>query len=191
VPTPPRAAEPVNAPTAYFITFACYGAHLHGDDKGSIDRFHNVYGSRFVDADPHRRGFELRRMKSPAQFLDHSRRTTVLDAVKQHAAYRGWTLHAVHVRSTHVHIVIQAPLPPEKVLIELKAYASRALNESENTWPRRWAHHGSTRYLWNTDQVETAMDYVVRQQGQPMALYINPSHWLAKAAPRLRCPERK
>ena len=69
-------------------------------------------------------------------------------------------------------------------LIELKAYASRALNESENASPRRWAHHGSTKYLWNTDQLETALHYVIRQQGEPMALYVNPNHWLAKTAPR-------
>jgi len=28
----------------YFITFACYGAHLHGDESGSVDRNHLVPG---------------------------------------------------------------------------------------------------------------------------------------------------
>ena len=29
----------------YFITSACYGAHLHGDESGSVDRHHNVPGA--------------------------------------------------------------------------------------------------------------------------------------------------
>src|SRR5690348_14625961 len=38
----------------YFITFACYGGHLHGDESGSVDRRHNVFGSRSLETDPQR-----------------------------------------------------------------------------------------------------------------------------------------
>jgi hypothetical protein len=30
-------------PLGYLITFRCYGTWLHGDERGSIDRFHNRY----------------------------------------------------------------------------------------------------------------------------------------------------
>jgi len=33
----------------YFITFSCYGTHLYGDESGSVDRQHNVPGSRLMD----------------------------------------------------------------------------------------------------------------------------------------------
>ena len=33
---------------AYFITFRCYGTWLHGDERGSVDRFHNIYGMPFI-----------------------------------------------------------------------------------------------------------------------------------------------
>jgi hypothetical protein len=36
---------------------------------------------------------------------------------------------------------------------------------------RRWARHGSTRYLWTSESVSAAMDYVVRQQGDAMAVF--------------------
>ena len=46
-------------------------------------------------------------------------------------------------------------------MVQLKAYASRALNLSG--WQRRkhWGHHGSTRYLWEPRQVDAAVGYVV------------------------------
>lgn len=36
----------------YLITFACYGAHLHGHETGSVDRHHNRYGSPGVARGP-------------------------------------------------------------------------------------------------------------------------------------------
>jgi hypothetical protein len=30
-----------NLPLAYLITFRCYGTWLHGDERGSVDRFRN------------------------------------------------------------------------------------------------------------------------------------------------------
>jgi hypothetical protein len=36
----------------YFITFACYGCHLHGDESGSVDQRHNLPGSGELEADP-------------------------------------------------------------------------------------------------------------------------------------------
>jgi hypothetical protein len=38
----------------YFITSACYGAHLHSDDAGSVDRRHNVPGTRLAEANSER-----------------------------------------------------------------------------------------------------------------------------------------
>ena len=32
-----------DTPLAYFISFRTYGTWLHGDERGSIDRFHNRY----------------------------------------------------------------------------------------------------------------------------------------------------
>ncbi|MDQ2947851.1 MAG: hypothetical protein M3Y27_18285 [Acidobacteriota bacterium] len=55
----------------------------------------------------------------------------------------------------------------------LKAYSSRALNAHPLDSPdrRRWARHDSTRYLWTADAVRDAMQYVVREQGESMAVF--------------------
>jgi hypothetical protein len=45
-------------------------------------------------------------------------------------------------------------------MTEFKAYASRALNQSEGASRRRRADHGSTRYLWDIQQLDDAVNYV-------------------------------
>ena len=56
---------------------------------------------------------------------------------------------------------------------DLKAYASRNLNEAgfDGKDRKRWVRHGSTRYKWNEKDVEDAIDYVVRQQGEPLEYF--------------------
>jgi REP element-mobilizing transposase RayT len=79
-------------------------------------------------------------------------------------------LLAAHVRPSHVHVVVEADRTPELVMNALKAYASRALNESgmDQQDRRRWARHGSTLYLWTPTEIATAVHYVLRKQGEPM-----------------------
>ena len=42
-------------PLAYLITFACYGARLHGDESGSVDRHHNLPGTPYLPPDSNAR----------------------------------------------------------------------------------------------------------------------------------------
>ena len=158
----------------YFVTFACYGAHLHGAESGSVDRRHNLFGARVLEADPDRVAAERRRMTRPAYELGKDSRTVVLKTLKKVCLHRGWNLLAAHVRSNHVHVIVEAAVPPEKVMNDFKAYASRALNllEGEEGGRRRWARHGSTRWLWKDQDVRDAIRYVVEEQGNPMAIFL-------------------
>jgi hypothetical protein len=72
-----------------------------------------------------------------------------------------------------VHVVIDADQRAEQVMNALKAYASRALNQNGFERPdrRRWARHGSTRYLWTRDAVSAAVHCVVCEQGDPMTVF--------------------
>jgi REP element-mobilizing transposase RayT len=162
-------------PLAYFITFVCYGTWLHGDERGSVDLGHNVPGTPYLPADVERLKAEQELMDQPPYELDHRRREVVLKTVQEVCAHRGWSLLAAHVRSNHVHIVAQAVAKPEKVMNDFKAYASRRLNEAglDDRDRKRWARHGSTRYLWKPEHVEAAIHYVVHEQGEPMAVFEN------------------
>jgi REP element-mobilizing transposase RayT len=157
----------------YLITFACYGCHLHGQESGSVDRQHNVPGTRLMEADPLRVSLERQRMEQPPYFMDRERRDVVLASLAQRCSERGWKLLAAHARTNHVHLVVETELRPERVMNDLKSYASRSLNQAGLDEPtrKRWARHGSTRWLWKSKNVSAAIRYVIEGQGEQMALF--------------------
>ena len=108
--------------------------------------------------------------------MDAIRRKIVLGAVREVCDYREWLLLAVHVRSTHVHVILQATThSPEQVMTTFKSYASRALNSAgvDRTGRKRWVRHGSTRYINTQEDLLDAMKYVKDEQGEPMAFWVN------------------
>lgn len=157
----------------YFITFACYGGHLHGDESGSVDREHNLTGSRFVEADRERVFQEQQRMVQAPYLLDRESREVVLHAIREVCLHRGWSLLAAHVRTNHVHVVVEGEPKPEKIMNDFKTYASRSLNRMGRDGPerKRWARHGSTKWLWTDQDVRDAIRYVVEEQGEDMAVF--------------------
>ena len=100
-------------------------------------------------------------------------RQAVLAAIQEACNHRAWTLLAAHVRTTHVHVVVEADRDAEFVMGALKSYASRALNRLApgGVWRRRWDRHGSARRLWTNWEVLAAIHYVVREQGEPMTVF--------------------
>ena len=155
----------------YLITFSCYGAHLHGDEKGSVDRKHHRFGSPSLDVDPVWTNRERQSLQDAPYLLDDdARRAIVLNALQRVCEHRKSTLLAAHVRTTHVHVVVESGEEPEKIMIAFKAYASRDLNLVESR-EKRWTRHGSTRWLLSDEQVQRAIGYVVDEQGSPMAVY--------------------
>jgi len=112
-------------------------------------------------------------MHQPPYTLDQEARSAVLEALREVCLHRGWGLLAAHVRTNHVHAILEAEVQPERVMNALKSYASRALNRQrcDGMVRRRWAHHGSTRWLWKDQDVREAIQYVVHEQGEPMAVF--------------------
>jgi REP element-mobilizing transposase RayT len=104
---------------------------------------------------------------------DEPRRPAVLASMIERCVDRTWILLAAHVRTNHVHIVVEAEAPPERVMNDLKSFASRRLNELRfyEVDRKRWARHGSTRWLWKRDAVLAAIEYVIDKQGIRMAAY--------------------
>jgi REP element-mobilizing transposase RayT len=109
-------------------------------------------------------------MINGAYLLDSERRAVGLRAIVEVCRHRGWILLAAHVRTAHLHVVVNAEIGPERILNALKSYSSRALN-LDSLVDRQWARHGSTRYLWTSDQINNAVRYVISKQGEPMAIY--------------------
>jgi len=160
-------------PPAYFITISTYGTWLPGDSRGSVDRKSSFFGTDSRPARPALEQASRDAMKSTPVTFNQDARRVVLGSFIEVAEFRGWRLWAAHVRTEHVHIVIEAAADEDKVLRDLKARATRLLREAELVSPDQpvWVHHGSTRKLWKAEDVEAAVIYTLEEQGTPMAWY--------------------
>ena len=163
-------------PLAYFITFTTYGTWLHGRETGSVDREHNAPGTPVLPPDAAREASARAAMRQACYILDEPRRNVVLRTLVEVCRHRQWTPWAVHVRTNHVHVVVTAPVPPEKVMSDFKAWASRRLRESFDESPDRdrWTQHGSTRYLNDSASMSAAIRYTLDEQGDRMSAYESP-----------------
>lgn len=161
-------------PLAYFLTFTTYGSWLHGRTPGSVDRDHNIPGTPFLPANPALEAARRASMRQEPYLLDEPRRGIVLHTLIEVSSHRKWKLWAAHVRSNHAHVVATARDKPEKVMNDLKAWASRRLREAfaESADRDRWTQHGSTRWLNDESSFLRAVKYVIDEQGEQMAVYL-------------------
>ena len=158
-------------PLAYLITFRSYGTWLHGDERGSINRFRNHYKSRRLP--PERTWLQVNRdrMKAEMVLLSAQQRHWVEEALKETCEFRKWNLLASNVRTNHAHTVVSiGTKKPEIALNAFKANATRKMREN-GCWTSEsspWADKGSKRYLWNEASVARAIEYVLFGQGDDL-----------------------
>ena len=110
-----------DVPLAYLITFSCYGTWLCGDERGSVDRHHNLRGTAILAADSNRVRGDRKRMTQPAYELEDVCRDVVLKAIREVCEHRQWPLLALHVRTKHVHSVVASSEHPERVMNDLSS----------------------------------------------------------------------
>src|SRR5262249_127113 len=159
----PRA---LNVPMTYLVTFSCYASRLHGDPRGSVDRNHNQVGGPMRGESRPLLRYEQDHLTHRPYLMDESRRQVVLAPMIDTCAFRGWQLFAVHVRENHVHVVLDAESPFDRIAVDLKAYASRALNRAgiDDCGIKRWSRKASVRTLRTPEARELAIRYVAEKQ---------------------------
>lgn len=161
-----RRAVDDGVPLAYLITFRSYGTWLHGDPRGSVDRFHNQYRTPVFPPNAARLGQTEIRLKRRPVVLTVEQRRSVERAIQETSEIRKWLLRALNVRTNHVHAVVSAEARPELVLNALKANSTRQLRQ-DCCWEdscRPWSDGGNKRYVWTELGLQRAIDYVVNGQ---------------------------
>ena len=157
------------APLAYLITWTTYGTWLPGDKRGWVES--GKTGIRSPDAS--RRQQAVEKLNSEPVFLGSDERQLGEETIEKHCEIRKWELHALNVRTNHVHLVITAPVVPEKVMSQLKAWCSRRLNENlqptrigikDNCSQKWWTNHGSTKWINDESYMRNAIRYVLEGQ---------------------------
>lgn len=163
--------ERTDTPLPYFISFRSYGTWLHGDKRGSIDRFHNRYRSPYLPRNDSRWDYNKNQLKTKPLILKPTHRKAIKRAIRETCSIRKRSLYALNARSNHIHVVVAASnKKPELVLGAFKANATRQLREN-GLWPHPfspWADKGSKRKLWNEQSVTRAIDYVLYGQGDEL-----------------------
>jgi REP element-mobilizing transposase RayT len=159
-----------HTPLAYIISFRSFGTWLHGDRRGSVDRFHNVYGSPRLGPEHTREIYERSIMTRPPVRLNAKQRAAAERGIRETCKFRKWTLWALNVRTNHVHVVVTANCSSKQARAALKANATRAMRESKcwNGNKSPWARRGSRRKLFTEKQLNAAIDYVLYDQGEPL-----------------------
>jgi REP element-mobilizing transposase RayT len=160
-----------DTPLAHFISFRCYGTWLHGDERGSINRNNNVYQTPFIPSNQGWKTHNTSKLKSAPETLNSDQRRIVETAIREVCEHKKWTLHAINVRTNHIHtVVFVAADSSTSALNAFKAYSTRHLRNN-GLWPHShspWSNKGSRRHLWNEASLLRAIDYVVNGQGGPL-----------------------
>ena len=157
----------MSEPIAYLLTWTCYGTWVHGDERGSVDTEHNAPDSPFLSPNPRRHATRKQQMRFSPCRLDPEARRTVSVLIVDHCKARGWTLHAVSVRTNHAHAVVSCDVTPQTAMSQLKAWATRRLRERglHDAGAPVWTEGGSRRYIWTREGLRHAVEYVMEYQG--------------------------
>ena len=116
-------------------------------------------------------------MSEKAVLLSIEQRAAIENVIRLHAAHRGWDLHAVSVRSNHVHIVLTV-IPKvgnrtfrwadgvKRVRDELKANATRVLRQCDEPLEnaRVWTKGGDIQFINSDEALHNVVTYVLEAQ---------------------------
>ncbi len=160
--------ESFDEPLAFFITFRTYGTWLHGDPRGSVDRFHNRYGIPKLPPNKMRQQYETGLLKRKPVLLTVKQREAAADGIREICKKRNWCLWVVNVRTNHAHAVVTASCDSKKVRAALKASATKVMRE-RRCWcgsQSPWADKGSRIRLNTRKHLIAAIVYVQYDQGK-------------------------
>ena len=157
-------------PLAYLITIRTYGTWLHGDDRFSVDSRpgKNKYGQPKTPPSKNLESGMKALAKQEPFILDKTQRIAVDLSIRETSQIRGYVVHALNVRTNHLHAVVLARSKPEPIIRGFKSHATRKLRDCYLVGKdeRVWSRGGSRRYLWKQRYVDKAIDYVLYGQGK-------------------------
>lgn len=105
-------------------------------------------------------------MTEDAVLLTGTHRQRIETVCHEHTKIRGWTLHAVSARSTHVHIAVTANAEPKKVRDQFKANATRVLRQEPDPIRNEqvWTRGGDIEFIYDEEALERVVQYIVEAQ---------------------------
>jgi REP element-mobilizing transposase RayT len=155
---------------AYHIVWTTYGTWLPGDARGWVQS--GKWGIQPPDLEREQQARAM--MAGEMVVLSQEQRDAVEQAIRENCRIRGWTLHAVNVRSNHIHVVVTSDRDGDATRDQLKSSASRCLSDLAGlTVPvarkagrkRWWTEGGDAEKICDERYLENAIRYVLELQG--------------------------
>jgi len=155
-----------DSPLAYHITFGTYGARLHGDPRGTVDRRQNAHGQHIVECSEGRERLEAGQLRRPPVLLTTEQRASAQEALVDVCLRGGWELIQVACRSDHVHVLLSSDRDPKAIRRWLKRWLGEAMSAR---WPLPygqswWAKGGSTKWVWDEAYLRSVDEYLRSQR---------------------------
>ena len=157
----------------WLLTNTTYGTWLPGDGRRSVLRSRGQ--SQLINAEPRLARHARSLQKHPTVLLNVAHAEVLLRQFQETAQTRHWRLLAVAILANHFHLVVAVDDDPDprKMLVDFKAYGSRALHRNFScpeggTW---WTKGGSKRRLAGDGAVAGAVNYVLHKQKHPLLVW--------------------
>ena len=174
------------APIAHLVTLTCQGADPKAVANGFLNRLRQFCHKQHKwlwKKSPRTSVLKISGTR-PHRRLDATQRAIVLEALHQSCERHGWILYSAHVRPAHLHAVIGAPDSRSHILSVFKSETARALKNQGQCVKSPWSQGGNVLPLWNAVGFAAAVEYILEEQGRPMALHIAPeTPWERLTAP--------
>ncbi|MBS0206785.1 MAG: transposase [Planctomycetes bacterium] len=148
-------------PVTLFITFTTYGTWLPGDRRGW-----RKWKTGAQPSQPLLENWCRERMQEQPLLLSEPHRKKVEAVIRDHAKIRGWLLHAVSVRSNHVHIAVTVDGSPKRARDQFKANATRVLREPPHAIAndKIWTKGGDIQFVDTDDGLHQVVIYITEAQ---------------------------
>jgi REP element-mobilizing transposase RayT len=162
------------ATTLWLITFAAYGSRLHGDDRLTVDRAHNQFGTPYLKPDGTRMAQDADRMLSGTVVLSVEQQAFVEHTIPELCARGGWRFVQCSAAGNHVHVLCSIPSETHGKIAPsiLKRWLTQALDTRWNMPKRRdgtswWSEGGSARAVKDQESLARAEAYINAQRCTP------------------------
>lgn len=157
--------------TIWHITWGTYGDRLHGDERPTVDRRHNVPGTPFLAPNPTREQYERSTLRGDAVCLTVDQMVFIERTIPAICVRGDWRLIACAAGPNHVHVLLgcDSRIQGKQVRQWLKRWLGEAMTKQ---WPRAspdvrtswWAEGGSTKPVKDEAYFANAKQYVEDQK---------------------------
>lgn len=151
----------MNESVTYFITWTTYGTWLPGDGRGW-----RKWKTGEQQPQPMLEDWCRNRMSEKPVLLNEIQQKKVESICRQHAEIRGWDLHAISIRSNHVHLAVTANAEPKKVRDQFKANTTRVLRKDPAPISNKkiWTKGGDISIVDKEEGLEQVVLYITVAQ---------------------------